>query len=54
MAIEKSERVPHPEERPDAAQRFERTMRRVLSVSKEDLMKREAAYKKLRRKKKKA
>jgi hypothetical protein len=37
---------------PDAAQRFEHTMSRVLTVSKAELDKREAAYKKSRRTKK--
>ncbi len=39
-------------EGPDAAKRFEATMRRALSVSKEELVKREAAYPKTRRAKK--
>lgn len=49
---------PHPErstesdERPAAAQRFERTMRRILSVPKAELVKREAAYQKSRPQKK--
>jgi hypothetical protein len=45
---------PHAEhqEGPEAAQRFEGTLRRVLTVSKEELTKREAAYKKSRRAKK--
>ena len=36
-------------EGPDAARRFERTMNRVLKVSKEELARREAAYQKSRR-----
>ena len=36
-------------EGPEAAQRFERTMSSVLTVSKTELTKREAAYKKTRR-----
>ena len=36
----------------EAAHRFEHTMRRVLSVSKDELTRREAAYKKARRSKK--
>jgi len=36
----------------EGAQRFERTLNRVLAVSKEELNKREAAYKKARRAKK--
>jgi hypothetical protein len=36
-------------EGPDAARRFEDTLGRVLKVSKEELAKREAAYKKARR-----
>jgi hypothetical protein len=39
-------------EGPEAAQRFERTLERVLTVSKAELTKREAAYKKTRRAKK--
>ncbi len=39
-------------EGPEAAKRFERTMSRVLTVSKGELDKREAAYKKSRRAKK--
>jgi len=35
-------------EGPDAAQRFDDTMRRVLKVSKAELTKREAAYQKTR------
>jgi hypothetical protein len=42
----------HHHEGPEAAQRFERTMSRVLTVSKTELAKREAAYKKSRRAKK--
>lgn len=37
---------------PDNARRFERTMSRILTVSKHELTKREAAYKKSRRAKK--
>jgi hypothetical protein len=43
----RSEREYH--EGPDAADRFEDTLRRVLKVSKEELLKREAAYKKARK-----
>lgn len=39
-------------EGPDAARRFNGTMRRVLTVSKAELDKREAAYQKSRRAKK--
>jgi hypothetical protein len=35
-----------------AARRFENTMRQVLSVSKDELLRREAAYKKARKAKK--
>jgi hypothetical protein len=35
-------------EGPDAAQRFDDTMRRILSVPKDELTKREAAYQKSR------
>lgn len=45
---------PHAEyhDGPEAAERFKATMNRVLKVSKEELAKREAAYKKSRRAKK--
>lgn len=36
----------------DAARRFENTMRQILSVSKDELVKREAAWKKSRKAKK--
>jgi hypothetical protein len=39
-------------EGPEAARRFEHTMSRVLTVSKAELDKREAAYKKSRRRRK--
>ena len=39
-------------EGPDAARRFQHTMGRILTVSKAELDKREAAYKKSRRAKK--
>ena len=39
-------------EGPEAAQRFEGTIKRVLAVSKEELTKREAVYQKSRRTKK--
>ena len=39
-------------EGPDAGRRFEDTMNRVLSVSKDELTRREAAYKKSRKAKK--
>ena len=39
-------------EGPEAARRFEQTMSRVLTVSKAELAKREAAYKRARRIKK--
>ena len=38
----------HYREGPDAARRFERAMGRVVSVSKEELAKREAAHQKAR------
>ena len=40
------------DEGPEAARRAEQTLSRVLAVSKEELAKREAAYKKARRKQK--
>lgn len=43
-----SNRVSEHHEGPEAAQRFAQTVRRVLSVSKEELAKREAAYQKTR------
>jgi len=42
-------REKHVDEGSDAAQRFEDTLSRVLTVSKVELTKREAAYKKSRR-----
>jgi predicted GIY-YIG superfamily endonuclease len=47
-----SDRRAEHQEGPGAAQRFERTLGRVLTVSKAELAKREAAYKKSRRLKK--
>ena len=52
MASEDNRRVYH--EGPEAAQRFEGTMRRVLSVSKAELTKREADYQKSRKRANKA
>lgn len=40
---------PEYREGPDAAQRFDGTMRRILTVSKDELTKREAAYQKSKR-----
>lgn len=39
-------RIAVADEGPDAAQRFDRTMDRILRVSKDELAKREAAYQK--------
>jgi len=41
--------APEFHEGPEAARRFEDTMSRVLSVSKDELLKREAAYQKSRK-----
>jgi hypothetical protein len=41
-------------EGPDAARRFESTLRRIVSVPKDELKKREEAYQKLRAKKRRA
>lgn len=41
-----------PDERPDAAERFEANLKRILSVPKDELIRRETAYKKARRAKK--
>ena len=49
--MEKRKLSEHPEG-PEAARRFEDTMRRVLRVSKDELTKREVAYQKSRRAKK--
>ena len=46
-----NDREPH-HEGPEAARRFEHTLGRVLTVSKDELAKREAAYKRGRRAKK--
>ena len=46
-----SERDEH-HEGPEAARRFESTLKRVVSVPKAELVKREAAYQKTRRAKK--
>jgi hypothetical protein len=50
MASER-DRDPH-HEGPEAARRFESTLKRIVSVPKAELVKREAAYKKSRRAKK--
>lgn len=42
------------QERPDAARRFEETMRRLVRVSKDELKKREAEYQKEREEVRKA
>lgn len=52
MASNDEHSRPEYHEGPEAAHRFEGTMKRVLTVSKEELDKREAAYKKARRGKK--
>jgi hypothetical protein len=52
VTTKNAEGSPEYQEGPDAARRFEASMNRVLKVSKDELVKREAAYKKSQHRKK--